>query len=302
MNMLAATLRGSTIQVPSGTLQLTKAQGGPLRANIGALRWDAHPVTVGQWERYINKGDQLGGRFGLVVFNRDMTVNTVVRGHTREDALANSYSVIKNLLKANALSEDVTSIPTWGIVEMIPTLETWRERFSSFTDGAQVFLGKDHPAVCINWFEALGFANAAGARLPTEVEWHFAALGGQAAKNVRYATASNTLKGAIWDRSGRKGTAPVIAPEGGPDVLAARRNAYGLVDMTGNVWEWQANAGSYYYRRFFDTANDGLKTLFALLPTRGGSWNSGASCLRVGACMLAPANDDFNIVGFRCVS
>ncbi len=102
--------------------------------------------------------------------------------------------------------------------------------------------GRDrHPVTHIAYDDALAYAAWAGRRLPTEAEWEFAARGGL--DGAVYAWGddfspdgrlmANTWQGefpwrnALLDRYER--TSPVASFPG---------NAYGLFDLTGNVWEW----------------------------------------------------------------
>ncbi|MGI9416238.1 MAG: formylglycine-generating enzyme family protein [Geminicoccaceae bacterium] len=102
----------------------------------------------------------------------------------------------------------------------------------------------DHPVTHISWHDATAFAEWAGGRLPSELEWEHAARGGTA--NIRYPWGNEepddeTVFCNIWQgrfpdvntvRDGYLGTAPVDAFE---------PNAAGLYNMAGNVWEWTAD-------------------------------------------------------------
>ena len=132
------------------------------------------------------------------------------------------------------VSPRVPGTPWWCGVDGA----TWR---SPEGPGSDLAGRGDHPVVHVSFHDAAAYAAWAGARLPTEAEWEYAARGGL--ERARYPWGDELTPGGehrcnIWQGTfptrntaddGWRGTSP---------VTAFAPNGHGLHDMAGNVWEW----------------------------------------------------------------
>jgi formylglycine-generating enzyme required for sulfatase activity len=99
--------------------------------------------------------------------------------------------------------------------------------------------GNNCPVEQVNWGEAQNYCESMGKRLPTEAEWEFAARAGTTTR--WYWSDEKGLSGDFaWDEYLSEGkTRP---------VGLKKPNAWGLHDLSGNVWEWTSDwYGKGYY-------------------------------------------------------
>jgi formylglycine-generating enzyme len=167
---------------------------------------------------------------------------------------------------------------------------------------------EQHPVVHVTFGDAEAFATWGGKSLPTEAEWELAARGGLEDADFAWGDEpfpggrlmANTWQGEFpWQNllaDGYEGTSP---------IGAFPPNGYGLLDVTGNVWEWTSD---------FFTAGEPTKACCAPrqpgdpIPRRvikGGSHLCAPNyCLRYRpAARQAEAVDtSTQHIGFRCIA
>ena len=152
-----------------------------------------------------------------------------------------------------------------------------------------------------------------GFDLPTEAEWEFAARAscGNALYNGKELTGDTTSDNlddiARYRRNGGYATGASSEPasnstveHGTADVGSFDRNAYGLYDMLGNVWERCLDR----YIDFptvgeLEAGGPGDRGSTSSRTIRGGSWKNDASSIRSASRNGVGATSSFNHTGFR---
>lgn len=138
-----------------------------------------------------------------------------------------------------------------------------------------------HTSMSCNW-------NANGYRLPTEMEWMFAASGGNNSQSYLY-SGSNNADAVAWITSNSESSTHSVGLK-----LA---NELGLYDMSGNVWEYCWDIYNPYPTT--DQTNPTGATNGNVRAMRGGSCLHDASNCTVARRYYSYAAYANNITGFR---
>lgn len=164
-----------------------------------------------------------------------------------------------------------------------------------------------HPVVHVSHNDALAFCAWAGARLPTEAQWEYAARGGLTGEP--YPWGDEREPGGEYRMNVWQGDFPHrnTAADGYPGtcpVDAFPPNGYGLLNMTGNVWEWCADRFGPGFHERDGRANPVGPPDGGARVLRGGSHmchDSYCFRYRTSARMGNTPDSTSGNTGFRCV-
>lgn len=201
------------------------------------------------------------------------------------------------------------TLPSFHIGKYEVTQKLWKAVMGPDLNRSDNSGCEDCPVEQVSWNDAQKFISKLNAltdttfRLPTEVEWEYAARGGKQSKGYKY-SGSNQIDEVAWyienyqkKKSGNKGTTHPVGMK--------KPNELGIYDMSGNVWEW---CNDWYTKEYYHNGKPVNPewpfkgaTLFFRRVLRGGSWGGSAKGCRVSYIDYDIENYRDEYGGFRLV-
>lgn len=159
----------------------------------------------------------------------------------------------KFLMGSKVTDPDIIGVAPLSPVKLKPFLigrfevkqREWRVYEQKIAPGEA---GPELPMSRINWLDIAKWLKLAGdgLRLPSESEWEYAC---RASSTSVTGTGTDYFWGKTFDQSyvWSKDNAGDTVQPGRRHEAAGKWNAFGLIDMLGNVWEWMADSASPGY-------------------------------------------------------
>lgn len=191
-------------------------------------------------------------------------------GKDREAILA-SIAEIREALEAEQPAGSVVfAMPEGEVIDPDDLSQWWSWRSdatwrSPTGHGSSVEGLEDHPVVNVTYEDAAAYAEWAGKRLPTEAEWEKAARGGLTSQpyawgKEMFPEGEDTWMANIWQGEWPRENTKADGFFTTAPVKSYPPNAYGLYDVSGNVWEMVSDL---YHPRAYELPS-------ATLPNTGG--------------------------------
>ncbi|MDT8446756.1 MAG: formylglycine-generating enzyme family protein [bacterium] len=160
------------------------------------------------------------------------------------------------------------------------------------------------PANLVDWFEAAQFCQNLGKRLPSAREWTLAAgptrlyAWGDSAPDGSQANICDKRCKTPWhlwrvDDGHERESVVGSYPQGATPE--------GLLDMTGNLWEWTHTRARDGQPLIFRGDDQPREDLYAEMVIKGGSYGSTPQQLKNQEQAPSPATYKASYLGFRCV-
>ena len=150
------------------------------------------------------------------------------------------------------------------------------------------FKGHHRPVERVTWHEANEYCQAVNKRLPTEAEWEYAARAGSTTK---FYWGDKSDVAFSWTAKNARSRSHLVGQK--------KPNAFGLYDMSGNVWEWVVDWENSYSEQPETNPKGPASGINKIM--RGGSWYAHPNYSRSTYRGQNSPTIRYTDIGFRCV-
>ncbi len=147
------------------------------------------------------------------------------------------------------------------------------------------------PLTSVSWFAASAYCEAKGGRLPSTLEWEYAAA---ASNDKRDASADAKFQEKVlrWYTT----QTPAPGPTGEQEA-----NFYGVRGLHGSIWEWTSDFNAFFVTADNRQDGDQSKNFFCGGAATGAAARDGyPAFMRYALRSSLQANYSLNNLGFRC--
>jgi sulfatase modifying factor 1 len=218
------------VELPGESFRMGSTQFYPEEApahtvEVAAIAVERHPVTNAQFAEFV-------GATGYLTVAEQPLDPALFPGVPPQDLVPGAL-----VFRPTSGPVDLGDWRQWWTWE---PGANWRHPFGVDSTSWNFDDRLDHPVVQVAYPDAAAYARWAGRRLPTEAEWEYAARAGV---TTTYPWGEDVMPGGRLMANTWQGDFPfrnhgAAGWIGTSPVGTFDANAFGLVDMIGNVWEW----------------------------------------------------------------
>jgi formylglycine-generating enzyme required for sulfatase activity len=233
---------------------------------VSDFNLNEYEVTVGRFREFVEAFD---GTWPVQGAGAHPLVKNSGWQSVWDASLASTQEQLKSNLKCDSMNQ----------------LHTWRDTPSGT---------EEKPINCVSWYEAFAFCAWDGGRLPTEVEWEFAAAGGIENRLYPWGSEAPDSTRAVYDSAAPDPIAVVGS-------LPLGAGSWGHKDLAGNLWEWILDLyDADFYKKSKNCAICVNLSTGSDRVVRGGDFLSDVSCLRAAYRTSGRPAGRERMTGFRC--